>query len=362
GGAVGAAARRTWRGSEGSSQQRPCVVTPPGHAPFRPPANRRAGTPRAARLSGGHSQSPRAGRRSGPASANRKRHKQSRPRPLPQAAQSARTQTRGAPQSPSPEPAVRGEGAGPAAALASSAGQWRGKRTPGGHAPEGPGANRRRHKQAAAARPRGGGGALPARHAGSRSLEALSLAAGGTGAAAAAAAAAGRPQPPPEGRRATLASALELEGTVLREGRLTQFVANNLERRIRLSGAPRGEQPGPGPGPGAGAGASSIPAIDPGALQDVVALAGQVAAQVDELLRAVHCGLQALTALSVGCIQTYRDGVESLGEAADLSIRAMYALVARCEELDRAMQPVPALAKRIRDMKGTLERLEGLCK
>ncbi|KAK2527738.1 Borcs6 [Columba livia] len=87
-----------------------------------------------------------------------------------------------------------------------------------------------------------------------------------------------------------------------------------------------------------------------------------VAAQVDELLRNVHCGLQALTALSVGCIQTYRDGVESLGEAADLSIRAMYALVARCEELDRAMQPVPALAKRIRDMKGTLERLEGLCK
>lgn len=205
-----------------------------------------------------------------------------------------------------------------------------------------------------------------------RSLEALSLAAGSTGAAAAAAAgvAAGRPQPPSEGRRATLASALELEGTVLREGRLTQFVANNLERRIRLSGAPRGEQPAPGPAPGAGpgagagaaAGASSIPAIDPGALQDVVALAGQVAAQVDELLRGVHCGLQALTALSVGCIQTYRDGVESLGEAADLSIRAMYALVARCEELDRAMQPVPALAKRIRDMKGTLERLEGLCK
>ncbi|NXJ04554.1 BORC6 protein, partial [Odontophorus gujanensis] len=179
-----------------------------------------------------------------------------------------------------------------------------------------------------------------------RSLEALSLAAAGG-------AVAGKPLS--EGRRATLASALELEGTVLREGRLTQFVANNLERRIRLSGVPRGE-------PAAAAGGSSIPAIDPGALQDVVTLAGQVAAQVDELLRNVHCGLQALTALSVGCIQTYRDGVESLGEAADLSIRAMYALVARCEELDRAMQPVPALAKRIRDMKGTLERLEGLCK
>ncbi|KAM9382711.1 LOW QUALITY PROTEIN: BLOC-1-related complex subunit 6 [Phaethornis superciliosus] len=186
-----------------------------------------------------------------------------------------------------------------------------------------------------------------------RSLEALSLAAAGHGAVS------GRQLS--EGRRATLASALELEGTVLREGRLTQFVANNLERRIRLSGAPRSEQAAAAAG-GGGGGGGSIPAIDPGALQDVVALAGQVAAQVDELLRNVHCGLQALTALSVGCIQTYRDGVESLGEAADLSIRAMYALVARCEELDRAMQPVPALAKRIRDMKGTLERLEGLCK
>ncbi|KAM7118907.1 BLOC-1-related complex subunit 6 [Ciconia maguari] len=250
-----------------------------------------------------------------------------------------------------------------------------------GRAPARPAANRGGRKQAAA-RPLVGGGAPASRHASpamevpalrlaaaaglpaaaeegpgreaagrrrdERSLEALSLAAGGG-------AAAGRQLP--EGRRATLASALELEGTVLREGRLTQFVANNLERRIRLSGAPRGE-----PAAAGGGGGGSIPAIDPGALQDVVALAGQVAAQVDELLRNVHCGLQALTALSVGCIQTYRDGVESLGEAADLSIRAMYALVARCEELDRAMQPVPALAKRIRDMKGTLERLEGLCK
>ncbi|NWX11292.1 BORC6 protein, partial [Caloenas nicobarica] len=203
-----------------------------------------------------------------------------------------------------------------------------------------------------AAAEEGSGREAAGRRRDERSLEALSLAAGGG-------ATAGRQLP--EGRRATLASALELEGTVLREGRLTQFVANNLERRIRQSGAPRGEAAVPA-GSGGGGGGSSIPAIDPGALQDVVALAGQVAAQVDELLRNVHCGLQALTALSVGCIQTYRDGVESLGEAADLSIRAMYALVARCEELDRAMQPVPALAKRIRDMKGTLERLEGLCK
>ncbi|XP_053878196.1 BLOC-1-related complex subunit 6-like [Malaclemys terrapin pileata] len=167
-------------------------------------------------------------------------------------------------------------------------------------------------------------------------LEALSLECGATGAGAR----------QPGGRRATIASALELEGSVRREGLLTHFVASNLQRKIQRS-APA---------------ASAIPPVDPAALRDLVALAGQVAAQVDELLRSVHCGLQALTALSVGCIQTYRDGVESLGEAVDTSIRAMYTLVARCEELDLAMQPVPALARRIRDMKGMLERLEGLCK
>ncbi|XP_074846996.1 BLOC-1-related complex subunit 6-like [Carettochelys insculpta] len=150
----------------------------------------------------------------------------------------------------------------------------------------------------------------------------------------------------PGSRRA--AGALEREGTVRQEGRLTHFVVSNLQQKIQLS-APAGA-------------ASSIPPVDPAALRELGALAAQVGAQVDELLRSVHCGLQALTALSVGCIQTYRDGVESLGEAVDTSIRAMYTLVARCEELDLAMKPVPALARRIRDMKGTLERLEGLCK
>lgn len=132
---------------------------------------------------------------------------------------------------------------------------------------------------------------------------------------------------------------------------LTHLAASNLlEQQLRLSSAAL-----------TGSGCA-IPAIDAKALQDLAALALQVAAQVDELLRSVHGRLQVLTALSVGCIQTYRNGVESLGEAVDTSIRAMYTLMARCEELDQEMQSVPVLARDIRDMKSALERLEGLCK
>ncbi|KAB0401766.1 hypothetical protein E2I00_019979 [Balaenoptera physalus] len=69
-----------------------------------------------------------------------------------------------------------------------------------------------------------------------------------------------------------------------------------------------------------------------------------------------------LTALSVGCIQTYRDAVDSLGEAVDMSIKGMYTLLARCEELERALQPVQGLARQVRDIRRTLEVLEALCK
>lgn len=109
-------------------------------------------------------------------------------------------------------------------------------------------------------------------------------------------------------------------------------------------------------------GGGAIPAVDPRALGDLAGLAVQVAAQVEELLRKVHGALQNLSTLSVGCIQTYRDSAEGLGEAVDASIRSMYTLMTRCEELDRELQPVPALAARIREMKSTLERLEGLCR
>ncbi|KAJ6665771.1 hypothetical protein lerEdw1_001243 [Lerista edwardsae] len=144
-------------------------------------------------------------------------------------------------------------------------------------------------------------------------------------------------------------AALDPAGAVRWEGRrLTHFVANNLEQQIRRSAST---------GP-----CDLIPAIDPQALRDLASLAVQVAAQVDELLRNVHGALQTLTTLSVGCIQTYRDSVEGLGEAVDTSIRSMYTLMARCEELDKEMLPVPVLARRIRDMKSALERLEGLCK
>ncbi|XP_019521529.1 PREDICTED: BLOC-1-related complex subunit 6 [Hipposideros armiger] len=188
----------------------------------------------------------------------------------------------------------------------------------------------------------------------SRSLDGLSGACGGAGSAGGAESGAG------VGRRATISSPLELEGTVSRHGDLTHFVANNLQLKIRLSGAP---QPPPPTQPcSASALIPAIPPIDPEVLRDLERLSRELGGRVDRLLRGLGGAVQELTALSVGCIQTYRDAVDSLGEAVDMSIKGMYTLLARCEELERALQPVQGLARQVRDIRRTLEVLEALCK
>ncbi|XP_069793045.1 BLOC-1-related complex subunit 6 isoform X1 [Narcine bancroftii] len=167
-----------------------------------------------------------------------------------------------------------------------------------------------------------------------------------------------------EGRRATISSALELEGTVSQEGDLTHYVANNLQQKIKMSSRrsldlesrssvrTKNMQKLK----------SDIPPIDPGVLQDLEREAKEVAEKVDQMMRSLNSMIQNMTALSVGYIQTYRDSVDSLGESVDMSIKGMYTLMARCEELDRSMQPILVLSKQIREVKRTLEMFETLCK
>ncbi|XP_036388629.1 BLOC-1-related complex subunit 6 [Megalops cyprinoides] len=167
-----------------------------------------------------------------------------------------------------------------------------------------------------------------------------------------------------EGRRATISSALELEGTVSHDGELTHFITKNLEHKIRMSSRPSLDSDSEYSGRGRGSlrRPADIPPIDPGVLLDLQRHTQDVAQSVELMMRSLNGTIQNMTALSVGYIQTYRDSVDSLGEAVDMSIKGMYTLMARCEELDRSMQPIHALAQQIRDIKRTLDALETLCK
>ncbi|KAA0714000.1 BLOC-1-related complex subunit 6 [Triplophysa tibetana] len=170
-----------------------------------------------------------------------------------------------------------------------------------------------------------------------------------------------------EGRRATISSALELEGTVSHDGDLTHFIATNLEQKIKLSSRLSLDTDSDCSGPivrgrGSSRRPADIPPIDPSVLVDLHKHTQDVAQSVELMLRSLNGTIQNMTALSVGYIQTYRDSVDSLGESVDMSIKGMYTLMARCEELDRSMQPIHTLAAQIRDIKRTLDALETICK
>ncbi|XP_026989843.1 BLOC-1 related complex subunit 6 [Tachysurus fulvidraco] len=190
----------------------------------------------------------------------------------------------------------------------------------------------------------------------SKSLDGISEACGGVTRATAG-----------EGRRATISSALELEGTVSRDGDLTHFIAKNLEQKIKMSSRPSLDTDSDCSGPvvrgrGSLRRPADIPPIDPTVLLDLHKHTQDVAHSVEMMLRSLNGTIQNMTALSVGYIQTYRDSVDSLGESVDMSIKGMYTLMARCEELDRSMQPIQTLAAQIRDIKRTLDALEAICK
>ncbi|XP_056453087.1 BLOC-1 related complex subunit 6 isoform X1 [Gadus chalcogrammus] len=171
-----------------------------------------------------------------------------------------------------------------------------------------------------------------------------------------------------EGRRATISSALELEGTVSHDGDLTHFITKNLEQKIKLSSKPSldcSDSDCSGPilrSRGSARRPADIPPIDPAVLLDLERHTQEVARSVELMMRGLNGAIQNMTALSVGYIQTYRDSVDSLGESVDMSIKGMYTLMARCEELDRSMKPIHTLAAQIHDIKRTLDTLEAICK
>ncbi|XP_076860045.1 BLOC-1-related complex subunit 6 isoform X2 [Brachyhypopomus gauderio] len=154
----------------------------------------------------------------------------------------------------------------------------------------------------------------------SKSLDGLSEACGGGSRGA------GPRGGQPEGRRATISSALELEGTVSRDGDLTHFITKNLEQKIKMSSRPSLDTDSDCSGPvvrgrGSLRRPADIPPIDPSVVLDLHKHTQEVAHSVETMLRSLSGTIQNMTALSVGYIQTYRDSVDSLGESVDMSIK-----------------------------------------
>ncbi|XP_030856318.1 BLOC-1-related complex subunit 6-like isoform X2 [Strongylocentrotus purpuratus] len=105
-----------------------------------------------------------------------------------------------------------------------------------------------------------------------------------------------------------------------------------------------------------------IPPIDPEAIQDLEKQCHMVADNLNLMLGHLSNSLHNMSAITVGHIQTYRDAVEKAGITVDHSVKAMYALMAKVEELNFSMPMVYDLAKQIKSINSQLDELESLCK
>ncbi|XP_026283404.1 BLOC-1-related complex subunit 6 isoform X1 [Frankliniella occidentalis] len=157
----------------------------------------------------------------------------------------------------------------------------------------------------------------------------------------------------------------DLDGTITREGDMVFFVAEDLEAKIKLSSPKTADAP---PFTGSRSAtpclhrqalsAPQLSPIDPYILNDLENEARRIASSVDTLTESLAGILRSISALTVDCVEIYRDAVCKTCDAVDSNIKAMYQLMAKCEELSKSMKPIYKLAEDIKEVKRLLDMLE----
>lgn len=178
-----------------------------------------------------------------------------------------------------------------------------------------------------------------------------------------------------------------LEGTVRVDGNMTHFVAENLEYKIKLaspvtvtrkdssnlsgsrqstpSAATGGALGGTGGGP-SGYGLMPKPfmmpphlhQIDPNVLNEIEREAQALAASVDNLTENLCSVLHSISSITADNVEIYKNAVTKLTDCMDANIKCMYTIMAKAEEISKAIKPAEALATRIREIKRLVDMFE----
>ncbi|XP_055882194.1 uncharacterized protein LOC106075863 [Biomphalaria glabrata] len=184
---------------------------------------------------------------------------------------------------------------------------------------------------------------------------------------------------------ALLSSSLP-QGTITRKGDMIQFVADNLQEKIKQSSPMSNADNGTSgsrrssersiysfssstsfaTSSGVSRSPSSqfqqspddIPPIDVTAVIELESHARKVADNLDLMMGNIRNNLHKMSAITIGCQDAYKRSVDITCDSVDASIKSMYALMAKCEELSAAMGPVEQLAGQIKEIKRILDLFE----
>ncbi|XP_050520869.1 BLOC-1-related complex subunit 6 isoform X2 [Daktulosphaira vitifoliae] len=137
-----------------------------------------------------------------------------------------------------------------------------------------------------------------------------------------------------------------LEGTVIKTGNMVTFVAEDLETKLKQTSPTSPVRP------------LGRFFLDSNLLDELEFEAKNIAASVDTLTETLSEVLHSMSALTVECLEIYRDVVCKTCDSIDTNIRSMYQLMAKCEELSKEMESVYKLAQQIKDIKHVLDLFE----
>lgn len=157
----------------------------------------------------------------------------------------------------------------------------------------------------------------------------------------------------------------ELQGTLTVDGDMVTFVADDLQEKIKMSSPVSRWADCSFPGSRSSTPSlyrqalqPHIPLVDAGAVADLEVHAKKVATCVDTMLENLSGTLQSISSLTVDYMETYESSVCKTCDAVDQNIKAMYQLMAKCEELSNSMRPLYRIAEDIKEIKKFLAHLE----
>lgn len=137
-----------------------------------------------------------------------------------------------------------------------------------------------------------------------------------------------------------------LEGIVTKNGDMVTFVAEDLENKLKQTSPTTPIRP------------LGRFVLDANLLNDLEFEARNIAASVDTLTETLSGVLHSMSALTVECLEIYRDVVCKTCDSIDANIKSMYQLMAKCEELSKEMEPIYKLAQQLKDIKHILDLFE----